>query len=183
MITRRQRDEARDRAIDLLRSAHVAFGSHEVAQIEVADFGLSRLFIEGAQILTLAQTARYSAKIVVLLAGQTLPEHWHPPIGNDPGKDETVRVHWGELFLGIPGTCESGAVNVPPGKEQWYTSRCVLQLRPGDSYHVPPGTRHWFQAGTHGTVLFSFSSTVRDARDRFSDPDVVRNTVLSDSGP
>ena len=43
---------------------------------------------------------------------------------------------------------------------------------------LKPGTKHWFQAGAEGAVLFSFSTAVRDLIDQFSDPNVVRVTKI-----
>lgn len=56
-----------------------------------------------AEILTFFNTDRISYKIIVLLPGQTLPEHWHPPMGDDPGKEEIMRVRLGEVYLYVSG--------------------------------------------------------------------------------
>jgi len=41
-----------------------------------------------------------------------LPEHRHPPIGSNPGKEETFRCRAGQVYLYVPG---APAVN-PKGK-------------------------------------------------------------------
>ena len=85
MLTRAQVRDAQERAAAMMRAAGVVFTPREADTIAVVDFGLSHLEIEGAQILTLVSTERVSAKVIALFPGQTLPEHWHPPVGEDPG--------------------------------------------------------------------------------------------------
>ena len=41
-------------------------------------------------------------------------------------------------------------------------------------YTIPPGMRHWFQAGPDGAVVSEFSTTSRDELDEFTDTNVVR---------
>lgn len=174
MTTARQKETARERAARMIRAAGVAVSSHEQQTIEVADFGLGNLLAEGAQILTLVQTTRYAVKVLALLPEQTEPEHWHPPIGDDPGKQETVRVLNGTLRFYTEGDDSLVEGRIPHGKEQVYTCRNEYIMQPGDQLTLDPGARHWFQAGANGCVLFSFSSVVRDSMDGFTDPAVVR---------
>ncbi len=70
----------------------------ETDGIEVADFGLGNLEKEGVQALALVQTDRISVKVLALLPDQTVPEHWHPPVDDDPGKEETIRVITGTVY-------------------------------------------------------------------------------------
>jgi D-lyxose ketol-isomerase len=70
----------------------------EADSIEVADFGLGNLEKEGVQALALVQTDRISVKVLALLPDQTVPEHWHPPVDGDPGKEETIRVITGTVY-------------------------------------------------------------------------------------
>jgi D-lyxose ketol-isomerase len=62
----------------------------------------------------------------------------------------------------------------------YYTVRNEVVLLPGDQLILPPGIKHWFQAGKMGAVMYSFSTKVRDALDQFSDPNVVRETEIAD---
>ena len=39
------------------------------------------------------------AKELILMPRQTCPEHWHPPVGGEPGKEETFRCRWGEIDI------------------------------------------------------------------------------------
>jgi len=180
MITREQQREARRKAAQFITNAGIQITEEEKGRIEVVDFGLDRLEIEGAQILTLVQTERISVKLLVLFPYQTEPEHWHPPVGDDPGKEETVRHVWGDLYFYLPGDGKIASGFIPEGKESAYTCRKELVLAPGDQLTCSPGTKHWFQAGPQGCVLYSYSTIARDALDQFSDPGVDRITRVAD---
>ena len=67
----------------------------ERERIEVADFGLGRLDEIGLQIVVYVNTERVCAKELVLFPRQLCPEHRHPPVGADPGKEETFRCRTG----------------------------------------------------------------------------------------
>jgi D-lyxose ketol-isomerase len=179
-ITRTEHDSAQARAAELIRHAGIAVTDAEGRSIEVADFGLGHLDREGAQILTLLQTDRISVKVLVLLAHQTEPEHWHPPVGEDLGKEETVRVVSGTLHLFREGEGVLAGGVIPEGKEGVYTCRREVVLRPGDQVTLPPGEKHWFQARAEPVVMYSFSTVARDTLDRFSDPAVERVTSVVD---
>jgi len=180
MITRAQQRQAQEQAARLMEAAGIRLSSGEREAIAVADFGLGRLETEGAQILTFVDTDRIAAKVIALLPGQTLPEHWHRPVGSDPGKEETLRVIAGPLYLYTPGPDTLREGRIPPGKEQVYSVRHERVMRLGDQVTLAPGDVHWFQAGPTGAVLYSFSTTARDILDGFTDPDIVRQTVIAD---
>jgi D-lyxose ketol-isomerase len=180
MITQSEYDAARARAARLIRAGGIALTDAEARAIEVADFGLGRLAREGAQILTVVQTERISVKLLVLFPGQTEPEHWHPPVGSDPGKEETVRVVSGTLFFYREG---AGAVDrgaVPEGKEDVYTCRREIVMSPGDQITLPPGEKHWFRARDEAVVMYSFSTVARDVLDGFTDPAIERVTKIAE---
>jgi D-lyxose ketol-isomerase len=178
MITRQQQQDARKRAAEMIRQANVFLTDKEVAAIDVVDFGLSRLEREGLQVVTLVQTDRISVKLLALFPNQTEPEHWHPPVGDDPGKEETIRVVSGSMHFYIPGENTLRGGFLVKGKEQHYTVRNELLMRPGDQITLTPGTKHWFQACSEGVVMYSFSTIARDALDKFTDPDIVRITKV-----
>lgn len=180
MITTHERTEAQAQAAELIQKADVYVTSSEIASIEVADFGLSRVRVEGAQILTWLQTERIGVKILVLLPGQTLPEHWHPQVGDDPGKEETVRHLYGDLYVVVDGDDTMALSRPPKGNEHSYSCRHEIVPHVGEQITFPPLAKHWFQAGPAGAVAFSFSSVVRDALDGFTDPNVERITLVSD---
>lgn len=180
MITKKELNEVCQTSIEMIQSAGVLLTDADRQNITAADFGLSRLRQEGIQIVTLFATERIAAKILVLLPHQTEPEHWHPPVGDDPGKEEIIRAISGDLYFYIPGddTMEKGFI--VEGKDDCYTMRHEVDLSPGDQLVLPPGTKHWFQAGPQGAVMYSFSTCVRDILDQFTDPAIVRDTVFVD---
>ena len=180
MIRRSRVRELQRRAVDLFGKAGIRLTDEEHSRVEVADFGLGNTEIEGALIFTFVQTDRYAAKVIALLPGQTLPEHWHPRVGDDPGKQETVRVAWGTLHLVGEGPGTRLRCTIPAGKEAVYTLRHEEVLGPGGSRTFRPGEKHWFQAGPEGVVVYSFSSVVRDALDGFTDPAVERITRIEE---
>jgi D-lyxose ketol-isomerase len=181
MITRSQRQALQQRALGMFEVAGIFLTPEERGRIEVADFGLGQPETEGAQIFTFVQTDRYAAKVIALLPGQTLPEHWHPPVGSDPGKQETVRAVWGQCYVCANGPDTLAKARVVPGKAALYTARCEQVFEIGTTRTFEPGEKHWFQAGPEGAVLYSFSSVVRDAQDGFTDPAIERTTrILED---
>ncbi|MFM8772943.1 MAG: D-lyxose/D-mannose family sugar isomerase, partial [Actinomycetota bacterium] len=54
-------------------------------------------------------------------------------------------------------------------------------LHAGDQHTIYPDTLHWFQAGPEGAIVTEFSTRSTDEYDVFSDPDVRRVTVVTDS--
>lgn len=177
-ITRTEHDLAQARAAEHIRHAGIPLSDAEAGSIEVADFGLGHLDREGAQILTLVQTDRISVKVLVLFAHQTEPEHWHPPVGDDAGKEETVRVVSGTLHFFREGEGVVVGGVIPEGKEDVYTCRREVVLHPGDQITLPPGEKHWFQARAEPVVMYSFSTVARDTLDGFTDPAVERATSV-----
>jgi D-lyxose ketol-isomerase len=158
-----------------LSKAGIVLTPKEQDQIEVVDFGLGNLDTEGLELITYINTDRYCAKELVLFPMQTCPEHLHPPVGNDPGKEETFRCRSGLVRLFVEGvpTTPRGAC-IPLGSEAFYTAEHEVMLRPGEQFTIMPGVRHWFQAGEAGAVISEFSSTSRDALDIFTDPRIRR---------
>jgi D-lyxose ketol-isomerase len=178
MITRSEYQRAQQRAAEMIRQAGIQLTAAEARRIDVVDFGLSRLDVEGVQVFTMFATDRISAKVLVMFSNQTEPEHWHPPVGDDPGKEETIRVISGTLNFYIPGDVSLEHGWVPAGKESCYTCRREIVMKPCDQLTLPPGTKHWFQAPASGAVFYSFSTCVRDGLDRFTDPAIVRQTQI-----
>ena len=174
MITRAEQKAAQERAAQMIAAAGIRITEEEKNKIEVVDFGLSHLDIEGVQVLTLVQTERISVKVLAMLPNQTEPEHWHPPVGDDPGKEETVRVVSGTVYFYVQGENTFNQGFLVKGKEKYYTLMHEIILKPGDQITFRPGEKHWFQARDEGAVMYSFSSVARDALDQFTDPDIVR---------
>ena len=143
----------RDEVVRRLAAAGVVLGERE--EVELADFGLGRFEEIGLALVVYENNDRYCAKELVLLPNQLCPEHRHPPVGDDPGKQETFRCRTGEVTLFVDGHGE-------------------MTLQPGDQFTIPPDTLHWFRAGDEGAIVSEFSSRSRDETDVFSDPEIVR---------
>ena len=148
-------DEARRRAADALERAGITLRHDERHAIEVTDFGLGRREEVGLQLLVYVNTERVCGKELVLFPWQICPEHRHPPVGEDPGKEETFRCRTGEVELHVEG-------------------RAPVGLFPGQQLTIPPDTLHWFQAGPDGAIVTEFSTRSRDELDVFTDPQIVR---------
>jgi D-lyxose ketol-isomerase len=181
MITRKQYTEVQQKALELIAKAGIHITPEERNKIAVADFGLSDIYREGIQVLTFFETNRIAGKLLVLLPNQTEPEHWHPPVGNDPGKQEIIRALWGDLRFYVEGEDNMTEGFIPRGKEEVYRLRHEIILNPGEQLVFQPGEKHWFQAGLEGAVMYSFSTTVRDGLDGFTDPNIVRETKIIES--
>jgi len=178
MIHQVEYQEVCQQSLKMIDQAGIFLTPEDRAKITAADFGLSRIKNEGVQILTLFETGRIAAKILVLLPFQTEPEHWHPTVGNDPGKEEVIRAITGDLYFYIPGPDNLAKGFIPEGKDNAYTMRNEVVLAPGEQLVLPAGTKHWFQAGKSGAVMYSFSTTVTDLMDRFTDTNIVRETKI-----
>jgi D-lyxose ketol-isomerase len=148
-------ESARERAAAMLADAGIVLTPDERTKIEVADFGLGRLEELGLQIVVYVNTERVCAKELVLFPRQACPEHRHPPIEGNQGKEETFRCRRGVVHLHVEGAGE-------------------IVLQPGDQYTIPPDTLHWFRAGDEGAIVSEFSTRSRDGADVFTDPNVVR---------
>jgi D-lyxose ketol-isomerase len=147
--------EARGRAAAMLADSGIMLTAAEREAIEVADFGLGDLERWGLQIVVYVNTERVCAKELVMFPGQACPEHRHPPVDGEPGKEETFRVRHGSVRLWVDGKSE-------------------VVLGPGDQHTIPPDTLHWFDAGADGAIVSEFSTRSRDEADVFTDPRVVR---------
>jgi len=170
----KEANEFKNRAIEMIKETSIKINNNEIEKCELADFGLDNFQNEGAQIFTFVNTNRIGVKVIVLLPNQTLPEHLHPPIGNDPGKKEKLRGKKKTLRVYIPGDNTLSKGFIPDKKEEEYTVLNENILNEGEQIILEPGTKHWFQAGENGSVFFSFSTTVRDGKDIFTDKEVDR---------
>jgi D-lyxose ketol-isomerase len=145
----------RERAAKALEDAGIVLTPAERDSIAIVDFGLGDFERTGLAILVYVNTDRVCAKELVMLPHQLCPEHRHPPVGDDPGKEETFRCRTGEVELHVDG----------------YEP---VTLRPGEQFTIPPDTLHWFRAGAHGAIVTEFSTRSRDETDVFTDPRIVR---------
>lgn len=181
MITRSQMRDAQKKALEYFKKAGIVLTEEEKQNIEIADFGLGDLETTGLELVTYVNTERCCAKELVLFPGQTCPEHRHPSVDGNPGKEETFRCRWGEVYLYVPGKkVNKPKAVIPKGKEAYYTVWNEIILQPGQQYTLKPDTLHWFQAGPQGAVVSEFSTKSMDEADVFTDPNIERITIIQD---
>jgi D-lyxose ketol-isomerase len=181
VLTRDELRAARDRAAAVLTESGIVLTPLERANIEVADFGLSRLDDIGLQIVVYVNTERVCAKELVLFPRQTCPEHRHPPLDGSPGKEETFRCRSGVVYLYVEGEPTANPACRPPASGgDAFTVWHEIELRPGEQHTIAPNRLHWFQAGDDGAVVSEFSTTSMDETDVFTDTRIGRATVVGE---
>jgi D-lyxose ketol-isomerase len=167
---------ARMRAVGMLEGAGIVLTQKEKENLEIADLGVDDLERVGIEVVEYINNDRYCAKELVLFPWQICLEHRHPRISEtNPGKMETFRCRWGEVFLYTEGEpAKYPKARVPetylPHLNVWHE----IILRPGEQYTIPKDTLHWFQAGPEGCIVSEFSSSSTDENDVFTDPRVRR---------
>ena len=166
-------DEQVRAALEMYRRAGIVLTEQEKQNIEVADFALGKVKKVGLQLLVYVNTDRVCAKEMVLLPGQSCPEHKHVPTAGMPGKEETFRCRAGLVYLYVsgPGKREDIHGYIP---ETDVTVFHEVVLHPGEQYTIVPETLHWFQGGPEGCVVSEFSTHSTDETDYFTDPAIVR---------
>ncbi len=181
MITKKEYNEAIRKTLEYFEKAGIVITEEEKSRIEVADFGLGDLMNTGLELITYVNTERCCAKELVLFPRQTCPEHIHPGIDGMPGKEETFRCRWGEVYLYVPGDpADEPSARPPKGREHAYTVFHEIFLKPGEQYTLQPNTKHWFQAGDRGAVVSEFSTRSRDDADIFTDEDIKREPEIEE---
>lgn len=181
-MTDAEHQVAQQHAVDELARAGIVLTPGERARVEIADFGLGRFGDVGLALLTYVNTERVCAKELVLLPGQVCPEHRHPAVGDEPGKEETFRCRRGRVHLFVPEPTGTPTSSVPAdapayAHEVALTATHEVILEAGEQYTIVPDTLHWFHGGREGAVVSEFSTRSRDALDVFSDPRVDRRAV------
>jgi len=181
VLRRSEVERARARAAAMLEEAGFALTDAERKAIEVVDCGLSDLENTGLEIVVYVNTDRVCAKELVLFPRQTCPEHRHPPFDGTPGKEETFRCRNGTVYVYTEGPPTPDPACRPERADVGaYTVWHETVLHPGDQCTIPPNTLHWFQAGPEGAIVSEFSTQSRDDLDVFTDPDIIRETIVLD---
>jgi len=179
VLQKKEVESAQKRAMEYLKKAGIVITEEEKEKIEVADLGLGELEQTGLEILVYVNTDRCCAKELVLFPHQTCPEHRHPPVEGDLGKEETFRCRWGKIYLYVPGEpTPDPKAKSPKGREKYYTVWHEIELNPGEQWTLPPDTLHWFQSGDKGAIVSEFSTKSRDESDIFTDPEIQRTTKI-----
>ena len=113
---------AQARASEMLSTVGLGLTEAEKARLEVADLNLGEFETTGLCLITYVNTERVCAKELIMFSGQTCPQHLHPPVDGQPGKEETFRCRWGEVYLYVEGEPAANPVAKPPaGREDTYT--------------------------------------------------------------
>lgn len=166
---------AKEKALALCETAGIVLTEHEKNHVEFCDYGLGDFDRIGTEIIIYVNTQRVCAKELILTPGQICPEHIHPQLGDYPGKEETFRCRWGEVYLYVPGDPTPNPHGfVPEERKQHFTVWHEIHLLPGEQYTLKEQTLHWFQAGPEGAVVSEFSTPSFDDADIFTDPDIKR---------
>lgn len=153
----------------------------EEQRIEICDYNLGDYDTIGTAIVIYVNTDRCCAKELILSPWQICPEHHHPPIGENPGKEETFRCRYGEVYLYVPGEpVDEPHGRVPENRKDHFQVWHEIYLCPGEQYTLQPNTKHWFQAGPEGAIISEFSTHSVDKADIFTDPDITRLSNLDD---
>jgi D-lyxose ketol-isomerase len=175
MISTEKWMKSQEQALKLLTAANIVLTQEEADHLEIADFGLGRLEEIGLEVNTYVNTERVCAKEIIMFPWQICPEHMHPAVGAQAGKEETFRCRWGEVYLYIPGEPSTPFLGrVPADKAQTFTVKHQIVLHPGEQYTLYPETHHWFQAGPEGAIVSEFSTHSTDEFDIFTDPAIKR---------
>lgn len=173
--------KVREESLELIRKSGLAMTPEECNQLEVNDFGLGDIRKEGFSFVDILRTKRLRITVLILLPNQSLPQHVHPPYEEEIGKEETIRVLFGQtrVYLGKPGEPEN-QIEIPPGKEKYYTAKHEVVLSPGEQYTIDPSTNHWFQGGAEGAVNICFQNRVDETRNIFFDPNSEGCLIMPD---
>jgi len=158
-------------ALDMLKKTGFFVTDKELEKASVTDFGLDNLDEEGFVLIDLLRTDFVRTNLMILMPNQTLPQHMHPAYGGTKGKEETVRVLYGQTKIYIEGEQNNLDVLIPKGKVNYYTALKEIKLEVGEQFSVPPNVKHWFQAGPDGSVNIAFQNRVNEDNNIFYDPE------------
>jgi D-lyxose ketol-isomerase len=159
----------KQQAKDLIHKSGLVLSVDEWSQLAVNDMGLGDITSEGFAFVDILRSPQLRITVLVLLPHQTLPQHVHPPYEGEPGKEETLRVLHGHTKVFVEGRA-SKDVRIPAGKERYYTARQEITLETGGQCTIAPGVKHWFQAGSEGSVNMTFQNRVDETKNIFDDP-------------
>ncbi len=178
-MTKQEYNEQVTKALAYFEKAAIVLTEEEKANVEVADFGLGRVNEIGLQLVVYINTDRVCAKEMVLLPGQTCPEHMHVPTAGIAGKEETFRCRYGEVYLYVAGEKNVDTIKATTPSSNVTVFHEVV-LHPGEQYTIMPETLHWFQGGPAGAVVSEFSTRSTDETDVFTDKTIVREIKIEE---
>ncbi len=171
MLTKQDYEKYSQLAIEYLDKAGIVITDEEKKKVEVAEYELGCIDKVGLELVVYVNTEKCCAKELVLLPGQTCPEHRHPSVNGEMGKEETFRCRFGRVYLYVEGEeTKDRKVAPPEGMEEYFTCKKEVVLNPGEQYTIMPNTLHWFRAGENGAIVSEFSTKSRDEFDIYTDP-------------
>jgi D-lyxose ketol-isomerase len=180
LLTQDQVNQYRVETAKIFKDAGIFVTDRESKKLEIADFGLNNFMDFGLGVLVYLNTNRCCAKEIAMWPRQICPEHIHPSVGSDPGKEETFRCRSGTVYLYVTGE-KSKIINAKFSQSIDMSNLTVwheIVLHKGEQYTLAPETWHWFQAGDEGAVVSEFSTHSTDENDIFRDPVVQRATKI-----
>ncbi len=178
MLSKKDYEKYVARTLEYFEKAGIALTEKEKNSVEVVDWGLNEVEVNGLEIITYVNTERVCAKEMVLFPGQSCAEHYHVDSYGQKGKEETFRCRYGTVYLYVDGEPTPNIkAKLPTTKVSVFHE---VILKPGEQYTIMPYTRHWFQAGDDGAVISEFSTRSTDETDRFTDERLVRATVIEE---
>ncbi len=170
MLTKEVYERCAKRALEYLDKAGIALTEEERKNVQVAEYDLDCVDTIGLELVVYVNTEKCCAKELVLFPGQTCPEHRHPEINGEEGKEETFRCRYGKVYLYVEGEGKGEiSAKIPEGMEDCFTCMNEIILYPGEQYTIYPNTLHWFQAGEEGAIVSEFSTKSRDEFDIYTD--------------
>lgn len=171
MLTKQDYEKYSQLAIEYLEKAGIVITEEEKKKVEVAEYELGCIDKVGLELVVYVNTEKCCAKELVLLPYQTCPEHRHPSVNGEEGKEETFRCRFGKVYLYVEGEeTPERKVAPPEGMEEYFTCKKEVVLNPGEQYTIMPNTLHWFRAGENGAIVSEFSTKSRDEFDIYTDP-------------
>ena len=96
-------EEVKQQAEGLIRQSGFLLSDQERHNFAVNDMGLGDVLQEGFAFVDILRSPRIRITILVLLPKQSLPQHLHPPYEAEIGKEETLRVLYGQTGIYVPG--------------------------------------------------------------------------------
>lgn len=178
MITVNEKIYFQNKASLFFKKANISTNANQIKSIEIADFNLNNFEIIGLSILVNDRMTDKYEKEIVILPNQTCPQHMHPIVNDDVGKEETLICRWGVLYLYVPGENKKIQAKIPKGREDTFTVFNEIILKPSDKFTILPETWHWFQAGNSGAVVTSLSNITSENKDVFKDINISRFTII-----
>ncbi len=169
-MTTAEIEQVRQETLELIKKSGIHISKQELEKLMLVDFGLGNIRKEGIELVDILNSPKLRITYLVLLPFQTLPEHLHPPCDGQDGKEETIRALYGTMKVYVPGEQNSDNMNIPEGRETFYTAKKEIVLRPFEQVTIPPNTPHWAQAGAEGAVTFGFYNRVNEDNNVFSHP-------------